>query len=80
MKSADWEWCALGAGVLGYDILCEEGQTLSEGADAMMLRHPWAVRVTAFVLAAHVCNLVKSDYDPVHWMFVGMRRLRRGTH
>lgn len=77
LTSADRAWITLGVGVLGYDICCAEGQTLSEGADAMMLRHPWLVRGVAFVLAAHVCNLVKSDYDPLHWGFVALRRIRR---
>jgi hypothetical protein len=77
MTSADRAWVALGVGVVSYDVLCGEGETMSEGADRYMLRHPWLVRGVAFILAAHVCNLVKSDYDPLHWGFVALRRIRR---
>lgn len=77
MKSSDRAWIALGVGVVSYDLLCVEGQTLSEGADAAMLRHPWLVRAVAFALAGHVCNLVPVRFDAVHWMFVGLRRASR---
>lgn len=77
MTSADRAWLTLGLGVVGYDLFCVEGQTLSEGADAAMLHHPWLVRCVAFALAAHVCNLVSPQYDPLHLGFVALRRIRR---
>jgi hypothetical protein len=77
VNSSDYAWLALGAGVVSYDLLCVEGQTLSEGADAAMLRHPWLVRAVAFALAGHVSNVVPVRYDAVHWMFVGLRRVSR---
>lgn len=76
MKPSDWAWVALGVGVLGYDILCPEGDTMSEAADRYMLRHPWLVRVVAFALAAHVANAVHPRYDVVHVVFVNLRRTR----
>lgn len=76
MQPSDHAWIAIGVGVLGWDMFCEE--TLSEAADRYMLRHPWMVRGVAFALAAHVCNLVKPQYDPIHGLFVLSRRWRRG--
>lgn len=77
MKPSDRAWITLGVGVVGFDLACAEGDTMSEAADRYMLRHPWLVRAVAFGLAAHCCNLVKPAYDPLHLMFVGMRKLRR---
>jgi hypothetical protein len=77
MTSADRAWVVLGLGVLGYDVFCEPGETMSEGADRYMLRHPWLVRGVAFILAAHVCNMAPSRYDPLHLGFVALRRIRR---
>lgn len=76
MKPSDWAWVTLGVGVLGYDVLCDDGDTMSEAADRYMLRHPWLVRSVAFALAAHVCNLVHPRYDVVHVLFVTLRRTR----
>lgn len=77
MRPSDKAWIAVGVGVLSYDALCPEGDTLSEAADRYMLRHPWLVRGVAFALAAHVCNLAKPEADPIHWLFVLSRKWRR---
>lgn len=72
----DVAWIALGVGVIAYDVLCHEGDTMSEGADRYMLRHPWLVRGVAFALAGHVCNLVTPRWDAVHRVFMVFRKLR----
>jgi hypothetical protein len=77
LTPADRAWIVLGLGVFGYDVACGEGETMSEGADRYMLRHPWLVRGVAFALASHVCNLVPDRYDVVHQMFVAVRRVSR---
>lgn len=74
MRSADRAWIALGVGVVSYDVLAPQGQTLSEGADHYMLKHPWITRGIAFALAAHVCNLVKPEWDAIHLLFAAVRR------
>ncbi len=60
---------------MAYDCLCRPGDTMSEAADRYMVRHPWLVRVVAFTLTAHVCNLVPDRFDPVHWLFEAKQRL-----
>lgn len=77
LTPADKAWLVLGVGVFGYDIAAKPGETMSEGADRYMLRHPWLVRFVAFSLAAHVCNMVKNEYDIIHLGFVALRRIRR---
>jgi hypothetical protein len=77
LKPSDTAWITLGVGVITYDVLAGPGETMSEGADRYMLRHPWLVRGVAFALAAHVCNIVSPRYDVVHQMFEAMRRVGR---
>lgn len=75
MRPADRAWIALGVGVLAYDLTAPPGETLSEGADRYMVRHKWLVRAVGVGLVAHVCNFISGRYDPVHWVFVGLRKL-----
>lgn len=75
MRPADWAWIALGVGVLAYDLAAPDGETLSEGADRYMQHHKWITRSVGIGLVAHVCNMVEPKYDPIHWAFVGMRKL-----
>lgn len=77
MRPSDGAWIAIGGGVLAFDLLCEDGDTLSEAADRYMRHHPWLVRFVAFALASHVCNMVPDRYDIVHQMFVGIRTIGR---
>lgn len=77
MRSSDKAWIAMGVGVISYDALCPDGQTLSEGADAYMERHPWVTRGLAAALALHVCNALPMRLDLIHWLFVLSRKWRR---
>jgi hypothetical protein len=77
MYPADKAWIVLGAGVLLYDLVAPEGQTLSEGADRYMDHHPLYTRVVGVALVAHVCNMLDDRWDPVHGLFVLSRRWRR---
>lgn len=77
MRDSDVAWIALGIGVLSYDALCVEGDTMSEACDRYMLRHPWIVRGVAFAIAGHVCNAVPARWDAVHLLFMLSRRWRR---
>jgi hypothetical protein len=74
LTPADRAWIALGVGVVSYDLIAAPEQTLSEGADRYMLKHPWLTRCVAFALAAHVCNLVKPEWDAIHLLFKAVRR------
>lgn len=77
LRPADRAWLALAGGVAVYELAASEGELLSEAADRYMLHHPWLVRVIAFSLAAHVCNLIAPKFDPLHWLFVAKRLIRR---
>lgn len=77
MRPGDKAWLALGVGVLSYDALCGDGETMSETADAYMLSRPWLVRAIAFAVAAHVANAIPSQVDPIHGLFALSRKWRR---
>lgn len=72
MRSGDKAWVVLGVGVIAWEIWGDE--LLSEAADRWMLRHPWKVRIAAFLVAGHVCNALPSRLDPIHWLFASKTR------
>ena len=76
MRAGDKAWIGLGIGVGVYEVLARDGELMSEAADRYMLRHPWLVRVVAFLLAAHVCNLLPDRCDPLHLLFLAQRSRR----
>ena len=73
MQPSDRAWLALAAGVVSWDAMCGEGQTLSEAADRWMMSQPWLVRVSVLLVAAHLVNALPDRLDPIHLMF-GRRR------
>lgn len=73
MSPADKAWIVLGLYVIGYNVLAAPEQTLSEGADRYMLKHPWITRGVALAVAGHVTNSVKPKYDPIHLVFAVLR-------
>lgn len=73
--NANRAWLILAAGVIGYDLWCKPGETLSEGADKWILKHPWLARLGLGVVAVHVANLVPAKADPIHLGFNAAKRL-----
>lgn len=71
-------WATLGLGVVAYNSMTSEGQMLSEQADRWVDRHPILTRTIVGVVAAHVANAAPAKYDPIHWLFIGVRKLTRG--
>lgn len=58
----------IGAGVIAYDMLCPEGETISEGCDRIMESRigKVALHALAWSIAAHVTNTVPERWDWVH--------------
>lgn len=67
-KPSTLAWCGLVAGVAAYDILCPQGETMSEGVDRA-LEHP-TKKIAALgaiaITAAHLANLIPQQVDPFH--------------
>lgn len=63
-EPAKYAWVAIGASVLAYDLLCPEGQTLSEGVDKALEKHPVATTLAIGVTALHLLNRLPAKLDP----------------
>ncbi len=57
-------------GVAVYDLMCPQGETISEGCDRLLCSKlgKIAVPAIAYTLAAHVRNHIPEKYDPIHWL------------
>ena len=65
----------MGVGVVGYDIACPAGETLSEGADRFIGRHPCLARALVAIVALHVANTIPPSCDPIHRAFLLAERV-----
>jgi hypothetical protein len=63
-------WAVIATTVLLHDFLCKDGQTLSEGVDRAIEKHPVAVPLAIGVTALHLVNgfdqLGLKSLDPFH--------------
>ena len=76
MSHASKAWGVLAAGVVAYDVLCPQGQTMSEGADRGIHKHPWLTRIAIALVAIHVANAVPAKGDPIHLLLAPLGRRR----
>ena len=76
LKPSSGAWIALGIGIAAYDILCPQGETLSEGVDRLMeRRHGKAMALGGIALVgAHLANLIPEQYDPFHYALAWKHR------
>ena len=67
-KPSTVAWGVLATGVAAYDVLCPQGETLSEGVDrALETRSGRVLAIGAVALtAAHLINLLPERVDPFH--------------
>lgn len=78
MRPAHKAICVLLAGIALYDWLCADGETISEGVDALLEQHPLATELVALTLYLHVANKIPDDRaDPIHWLFLAARWSRK---
>lgn len=59
-------WLGIAAGVLAYELLCPDGELLSEGADRGIEKHPLLVPLAIGVTALHLANVLPPRVDPLH--------------
>lgn len=67
-------WAVLAAGVVGYEVVCRDGQLLSEGVDEWLVSRPILTRAVIAVLALHLGNAVPKRYDIVSLGFLAISR------
>jgi hypothetical protein len=76
MRPAGKAWLGLAAGVLAYDLLCPEGETLSEGVDRGLENHRLATGVAIGTVTLHLMNLWPQHVDPLSLGLSGLKRIR----
>jgi len=69
-------WALLAAGVLGYEVVCKDGQLLSECVDEWLASRPILTRAAIAATALHLGNAVPERYDVVS---LGFQAIRRGS-
>jgi hypothetical protein len=76
MRASHKAWCGIGAGVLIYDALSPQGETLSEAFDGWLEGPGKSLASMGVVLlAVHLLNLIDPQHDPVHLLFAGIKRV-----
>lgn len=66
MRTSEKAWLGLGLGVLAYDVLSPKGETLSEGMDGMINKHPKLTYLAVGAVALHLLNIIPNQIDPLH--------------
>lgn len=69
---------AVVVGIAVYDILARDGETISDGVDRYLATRRWPTELATALVYAHVSNKVPDRYDPIHLMFLGIRKLTKG--
>lgn len=57
-------WAAIGAGVMAYELMCPNGETLSEGVDRALEEHRWLTTAAIGITALHLVNALPEKIDP----------------
>jgi hypothetical protein len=70
-------WALIAAGVLGYEVVCKDGQLLSQCVDEWLISKPILTRAAIAALALHLGNAVPQRYDVVSLGFSAIRRSAR---
>lgn len=66
IRPATKAWAMLLVSVVAYDLLCPSGETLSEGVDVMLARHPVATASAIGITSLHLMNMLPETVDPWH--------------
>ena len=74
-------WAVLAAGIVGYEIACNENELLSVAVDRWLVSRPVVTRVVIAVVALHLLNVLPYYADPLGkraWRAIGgvLRRVR----
>ena len=80
MRQGTKAWLAIGAGVLAYEAMCDDGEMLSEVVDDW-LEHPVGRYVATAAIGAtalHLVNMLPNNVDPIHQ--IGKLKPKRSNH
>jgi hypothetical protein len=78
LRAADKAWLVLAAGILAWDIVCEDDEMLTEASRRYAKAHPVVAHAVVASVALHLTDLVRPRWaDPIHIIGLGVRRLKR---
>jgi hypothetical protein len=66
-------WAVIASIVVAHELLCPEGELLSEGYDRLLERHRVAAVVGTLAITGHLLNVFKDEADPLHLGFQFMK-------
>jgi len=66
-------WIAVGIVVGAHELLCEAGETLSEGADKALESHPVATSLAIGYTALHLLNKIPPKLDVFNMLAVNYK-------
>ena len=69
----------MGTAIVLYEVLCDDGELLSEAFDRYMERTPWVVRAATGLVALHLVNALPPRYDVLHLVFALKKKPDPGT-
>lgn len=72
-------WAVLFGLVIYHEVVCDEGQLLSEEVDRALERHPVLVYLFTTVTVAHLLNWLPINADPYHWVGIVFSRMKGTT-
>ena len=78
MRQSEKAWIVLAAGVTAYEVLCDDGETLSEYLDPLY-EHPIkkALIIGAIgTTALHLANMIPEKQDPFHYATLLKKKIR----
>jgi len=65
MISGKQAWAILAAGIITYEVLCDEDQLLSVVVDEWLVTHPLATRAVIAAVSLHLANILPWYADPI---------------
>lgn len=74
MRPSQRAWIAFGVGILAYDVLAKDEETLSEQVYRWDASHPILTYVVIEIVHRHLTQQLPAD--PIHWLFLAARWTR----
>ena len=73
-------WSVIAVLVAYHEIVCLEGELLSEVVDRALEKHPVAVRAFILITAAHLINWLPKKLDPYYGLAVITKKGKYDHH
>lgn len=70
-------WGVMAAGIVFYEVACNDDQLLSIIVDGWLVSHPILTRAVIASVSLHLANGLPAPIDPLHLTFLGGRKLAR---